>query len=108
MRTILPFDLSFFSSLLLLCLLPNSSFLEQIFCRGKSQCDQDSRTAASHDRWAKKYNKKVANNWSKYINATDDASAAIYHRKYEKYEGLATSEENAATALRDQIAARHP
>src|SRR5690349_6245967 len=36
MRTILPFCLSFFSYLLLLCLLLNSFFLEHIFCRGES------------------------------------------------------------------------
>ena len=79
----------------------------QAITGGCDQCQSDERVAASHDRWAKKYNKKVGNNWSKYINATTSTEADVYHTKYERYERLATNEENAAAALRDQIAARH-
>jgi hypothetical protein len=79
----------------------------QAITGGCAQCDGDARAAELKDKDAKKYNKKAANYWEKYINETDSNLSEYYHTKYQNNETRGTNAENAAAALRAQILARH-
>jgi hypothetical protein len=80
----------------------------QAITGGCAQCDQDAAAAAIKDKLAAKYHKKAANYWGKYLHATDSNLSDYSHTKYQNNETRGTHAENAAAALRAQIADRHP